>query len=78
MALLYSPHSFRVATITDFWSKKIRAKNVQHLAGHADLRTTGLSDRRKRKISRNMPNVAENTTIFSAFFQERSFKSFRQ
>jgi hypothetical protein len=27
---------------------------VQHLAGHADPRTTNLYDRRKRKISRNI------------------------
>ena len=29
-------------------------EDVQHLAGHADPRTIGLCDRRRRKISRNI------------------------
>jgi integrase/recombinase XerD len=52
--LLYSPHSFRVTTITDLLEQNIPREDVQHLAGHADPRTTGLYDRRKRKISRNI------------------------
>jgi integrase/recombinase XerD len=54
MSLLYSPHSFRVTTITDLLEQNVPREDVQHLAGHADPRTTGLYDRRKRKISRNI------------------------
>jgi integrase/recombinase XerD len=54
MPLLYSPHSFRVTTITDLLEQNIPREDVQHLAGHADPRTTGLYDRRKHKISRNI------------------------
>jgi integrase/recombinase XerD len=54
MPLLYSPHSFRVTTITDLLEQNVPREDVQHLAGHADPRTTGLYDRRKRKISRNI------------------------
>lgn len=54
MPLLYSPHSFRVTTITDLLEQNVPREDVQHLAGHADARTTGLYDRRKRKVSRNI------------------------
>lgn len=54
MPLLYSPHSFRVTTITDLLEQNVPREDVQHLAGHADARTTGLYDRRKKKISRNI------------------------
>jgi len=54
MSLLYSPHSFRVTTITDLLEQNVPREDVQHLAGHSDPRTTGLYDRRKRKISRNI------------------------
>jgi integrase/recombinase XerD len=54
MPLLYSPHSFRVTTITDLLEQNVPREDVQHLAGHSDPRTTGLYDRRKRKISRNI------------------------
>jgi site-specific recombinase XerD len=54
LPLLYSPHSFRVTTITDLLEQNVPREDVQHLAGHADARTTGLYDRRKRKVSRNI------------------------
>ncbi len=54
LPLLYSPHSFRVTTITDLLTQNVPREDVQHLAGHADARTTGLYDRRKKKISRNI------------------------
>ncbi len=49
-----SPHSFRVATITDLLSQGVPLEDVQHLAGHADPRTTRLYDRRQRKVTRNV------------------------
>lgn len=54
MPLHYSPHSFRVTTITDLLEQNVPREDVQHLAGHADPRTTNLYDRRKRKITRNI------------------------
>ncbi|HVS39325.1 MAG TPA: tyrosine-type recombinase/integrase [Gemmataceae bacterium] len=50
----YSPHSFRVATVTDLLEQNQPLEDVQHLAGHADPRTTRLYDRRRRKITRNI------------------------
>ena len=50
----FSPHSFRVATITDLLSQGIPLEDVQILAGHADPRTTRLYDRRSKKVTRNI------------------------
>jgi site-specific recombinase XerD len=55
-----SPHSFRVATITDLLRHGATLEDVQHLAGHADPRTTRLYDRRQRRITRN---IVERITI---------------
>jgi integrase/recombinase XerD len=49
-----SPHSFRVATVTDLLTQGIPLEEVQHLAGHADPRTTGLYDRRKKGVTRKI------------------------
>jgi len=49
-----SPHSFRVATITDLLEQGLPLEDVQRLAGHADPRTTRLYDRRDQKITRNI------------------------
>jgi integrase/recombinase XerD len=49
-----SPHSFRVAVITDLLAQGVPLEEVQELAGHADPRTTRLYDRRKRKVSRGI------------------------
>jgi site-specific recombinase XerD len=49
----YSPHSFRVATVTDLLEQNVELESVQDLAGHADPRTTMLYDRRRRKVTRN-------------------------
>lgn len=51
---LFSPHSFRVATITDLLSQGVPLEDVQQLAGHADPRTTRLYDRRNRMVTRNI------------------------
>ena len=50
----YSPHSFRVATVTNLLEQNLPLEDVQQLAGHADPRTTRLYDRRRRKITRNI------------------------
>jgi integrase/recombinase XerD len=49
-----SPHSFRVATITDLLEQGVPLEDVQNLAGHSDPRTTRLYDRRHKKITRNI------------------------
>jgi site-specific recombinase XerD len=50
----FSPHSFRVATVTDLLEQNLPLEDVQHLAGHADPRTTRLYDRRRKKVTRNI------------------------
>ena len=47
-------HTFRATTITDLLEQGVSADDVQHLAGHADPRTTRLYDRRRRQITRNI------------------------
>ena len=49
-----SPHSFRVGTITDLLTQGVPLEEVQHLAGHADPRTTRLYDRRQKKVMRSV------------------------
>lgn len=49
-----SPHSFRVAAITDLLSQGVPLEDVQYLAGHSEPRTTGLYDRRKKRVTRNI------------------------
>ena len=48
-----SPHSFRVTAITDLLTQGVPLEDVQYLAGHAEPRTTGLYDRRQKKVTRN-------------------------
>jgi integrase/recombinase XerD len=47
------PHN-RVTTITDLLEHNTALEDVQHLAGHADPRTTRLNDRRGHKVKRNI------------------------
>lgn len=54
MPLLFSPHSFRVTTITDLLEQGVPREYVQQLAGRADTRTIGLYDRTRKKITRNI------------------------
>jgi site-specific recombinase XerD len=49
-----SPHTFRVTAITDLLSQGIPFEDLQYLAGHAEPRTTGLYDRRQKKVTRNI------------------------
>src|SRR5262245_47422133 len=50
----FSPHSFRVATVTDLLGQNVPLEDVQYLAGHSDPRTTCIYDRRRRKVTRNI------------------------
>jgi hypothetical protein len=47
----FSPHSFRVTTVTDLLSQGVPLEDVQHLAGHADPPTTRLYDRCGRRVT---------------------------
>lgn len=50
----FSPHSFRVCTLTDLLTQGVPLEDVQQLAGHADPRTTRLYDRRNKQVTRNI------------------------
>jgi integrase/recombinase XerD len=50
----FSPHSFRVTTITDLLEQNVPLEDVQYLAGHSHPRTTRIYDRRRRKVTRNI------------------------
>lgn len=54
LPLRLSPHSFRVATITDLLTQGVPLEDVQYLAGHADPRTTRLYDRRQKRVTRSI------------------------
>jgi site-specific recombinase XerD len=56
----FSPHSFRVTTVTDLLEQNVPLENVQHLAGHSDPRTTRIYDCRRRKVA---PNIVERISI---------------
>jgi integrase/recombinase XerD len=49
-----SPHSFRVTSITDLLTQGVPLEDVQYLAGHSEPRTTGLYDRRQKRVTRNI------------------------
>jgi integrase/recombinase XerD len=51
---LFSPHSFRVAVVTDLLNQNVPLEDVQYLAGHSNPRTTQIYDRRRRRITRNI------------------------
>lgn len=54
LPLRLSPHSFRVTVITDLLTQGVPLEDVQYLAGHAEPRTTGLYDRRQKRVTRNI------------------------
>jgi site-specific recombinase XerD len=54
LPLRISPHSFRVATVTNLLGQGIALDDVQRLVGHADPRTTQLYDRRQKQVTRNI------------------------
>ena len=45
----FSPHSFRVMTVTDLLEQNVPLEDVQHLAGHSDPRTTRIYDWRRAR-----------------------------
>jgi integrase/recombinase XerD len=49
-----------VTAVTDLLIQGVPLEDVQYLAGHAGPRTTGLYDRRQRKVTRN---IAERISI---------------
>jgi integrase/recombinase XerD len=51
---LFSPHSFRVAVVTDLLNQNVPLEDVQYLAGHSSPTTTRLYDRRRHKVTRNI------------------------
>jgi integrase len=51
LPLHLSPHSLRVTAITDLLEQGVSLYNVQHLAGHADPRTTALYDRNPHNVA---------------------------
>ena len=54
LPLRLSPHSFRVTAVTDLLTQGVPLEDVQYLAGHSSPRTTGLYDRRQKKVTRNI------------------------
>jgi hypothetical protein len=46
--------SFRATTFIDLLTEGVPLDDGQHLAGHADARTTKLYDRRDKKVTRNI------------------------
>jgi len=47
-------HSFRVSAITDLLTQGVPLEGVQYPAGHAEPRTTGLYDRRRKKVTQKI------------------------
>ena len=45
----FTPHSFRVTTVTDLLEQNVPLEDVQYQAGHSDPRTTRIYDRRRRQ-----------------------------
>ena len=51
---LFSPHSFRVAVVTDLLKQDVPLEDVQYLVGHSNPKTTQIYDRRRRRVTRNI------------------------
>lgn len=51
---LFSPHSFRVAVVTDLLKQDVPLEDVQYLAGHSNPKSTQIYDRRRRRVTRNI------------------------
>ena len=57
---LFSPHSFRVAVVTDLLKQDVPLEDVQYLAGHSNPRTNQIYDRRRRRVIRNIVERISN------------------
>lgn len=64
-----SPHSFRVAAITNLLTQGVPLEDVQNFANHADPRTTRLYDRRQRKVTRN---IVERIPVYAESLESES------
>ncbi|MCX6634515.1 MAG: tyrosine-type recombinase/integrase [Acidobacteria bacterium] len=53
-AIVPSPHSFRVTTITGLLEQGVPLEDVRRLAGHTGPRTTRLYGRRQKRITRDI------------------------
>ena len=62
----FSPHSFRVTTVTDLLEQNVPLEDVQYLAGHSDPRTTRIYDRRRRKVDAKHRRADLDLTDLSA------------
>ncbi len=65
-ATTLSPHSFRVAAITNLLTQGVSLEDAQNLANHADPRTTRLYDRRQRKVTRS---IVERIPVYAESFE---------
>ena len=59
----FSPHSFRVTTVTDLLEQNTSLEDVQYLAGHADPRTTRLYDRGTARSRGTSSSAYRSTSI---------------
>jgi site-specific recombinase XerD len=51
---LFSPHSFRVAVMTDILKRDVPLGDVQYMAGHSSPATTRICDRRRKRVTCNI------------------------
>ena len=54
LPLRLSPHRFRVMAITSLLTQGVPLEDVRSLAGHTEAKTTGLYDRRQKRVTRNI------------------------
>ena len=76
-----SPQSFRLTAITDLLTQGVPLDDVQHLAGHAEPRTTGLYDRRQRAefdLTHSSRWLRKNHTIAPPFERRPNANSMRR
>ena len=60
----FSPHSFRVTTVTDLLEQNVPLEDVQYLAGHADPRTTRIYDRGGARSRGTSSNGSRSDSLF--------------
>jgi len=60
-----------VTAITDLLTQGVPLEDVQYLAGHTELRTTGLYDRRQKKVTRNIVDRISIYLIYRLIYKPR-------